>query len=106
MIFMKISEIRSMSVPDLLKHMADDKAELAKERAVVAGGTRPEKPGRIRQLRRGIARMLTVINEKEKGIGKHAAAAKAGEKTAKAEKKKIDSGKKLPVKQAKKGRGE
>jgi len=94
----------------LLKKVADEKAELAKERAVVAGGTRPEKPGRIRQLRRSIARMLTIINEKEKGIGKSGKGAaghagkekkiheKAGKEAVHLEKK--TDVKKLPAKQA------
>lgn len=62
----KLREIRSMSLPDARKQVADFRAELAKERAVVAGGTRPENPGKIKSLRRSVARLLTVINEKEK----------------------------------------
>jgi len=39
--------------------------ELAKERAAIASGTRPENPGRIREIRKTIARILTIQNEKK-----------------------------------------
>jgi large subunit ribosomal protein L29 len=50
----------------LHEKVAELKEELAKEKALVAGGTRPENPGKIRSVRKTIARILTVINEKEK----------------------------------------
>ena len=63
---MKLSEIRSMDLVSLGGKVKELKAELAKEKAMVAGGTRPEKPGKIRTLRKTIARILTVANEKER----------------------------------------
>jgi hypothetical protein len=61
---------------------------LARDRAAIASGTRPENPGRVRALRRAIARVLTVEAELAKGIRKAApktpAKAEAA-KTAKAE---------------------
>ena len=63
---MKLSEIRSMDLVSLGDKVKELKAELAKEKAMVAGGTRPEKPGKIRTLRKTIARILTVANEKER----------------------------------------
>jgi len=64
---MKVSEIRAMAVSEAKKQLAELRTELAKEKAVAAGGTRPENPGKIRSLRRNIARFLTVIRSKEIG---------------------------------------
>jgi len=66
---MKVSEMRTMPVEEAERHLREIRTELAKERAVAAGGTRPENPGKIRGLKKNIARLLTVINEKAgKGI--------------------------------------
>ena len=73
---MKVSEMRGISVEEAKAKIGELRTELSKERAVVAGGTRPENPGNIRTIRKNIARLLTVINEKEKGI-----AVKTKEKT-------------------------
>ncbi len=62
---MKLSEIRAMDVSALGEKVAELKAELAREKALVAGGTRPENPGKIKSVRKTIARILTVIKEKE-----------------------------------------
>lgn len=63
---MKLSEIRAMDTNSLNDKVVELKAELAKEKALVAGGTRPENPGKIRSVRKTIARILTVIKEKGK----------------------------------------
>jgi large subunit ribosomal protein L29 len=62
---MKIAEIRGIEPEMLKKKVAELKAELGKEKALVAGGTRPENPGKINSLKKTIARTLTVIKEKE-----------------------------------------
>lgn len=62
---MRLSEIRAMGVDALRERVVELKAELAREKALVVGGTRPENPGRIRRVRKTIARILTVIREKE-----------------------------------------
>jgi len=64
---MKIGEMRAMPAAELEKQVSELRAELARERAVAAGGTRPENPGKICGLKKNIARMLTVINEKKRG---------------------------------------
>ena len=40
--------------------------ELSKAESAVASGTRPESPGKIKELRRTIARIHTIENEKKK----------------------------------------
>ncbi len=62
--FMKINEMRSMSISEARKQISELRTALAKERAVAAGGTRPENPGKIRGIKKNVARLLTVINEK------------------------------------------
>ena len=63
---MKASEIREMSATETGEKLAQLRKDLAKERATIASGTRPENPGKIRAMRKDIARMLTILNEKER----------------------------------------
>lgn len=55
-----IKSLRALSPADLLKRLGDLRAELSKERAKKAMTGAPTKTGRIRELRRGIARILTL----------------------------------------------
>ena len=61
----KMDELRGLVQADLESKLMDLRAELAKERSLVASGTRPENPGKIRATRRTIARLLTIINERK-----------------------------------------
>ena len=68
MIFMTkkvMSELRGMSSDALELRLAELKAELAKERSLIASGTRPESPGKIRKLKKSVARLLTILNERK-----------------------------------------
>jgi large subunit ribosomal protein L29 len=58
-------EIRSLSKSELDEKLGQLKAELSRERAAIASSTRAENPGRVRELRRTIARILTITHEKE-----------------------------------------
>ena len=62
---MKISEIRGIETSMLKQRVVELKADLGKEKALVAGGTRPENPGKINSLKKTIARILTIIKENE-----------------------------------------
>ena len=61
----KIAVLRDKSVPEIDEEIIKLKNELSKERAAIASGTRAEKPSRIRNTRRQIARLLTIIREKD-----------------------------------------
>ncbi len=61
---MKINEIRKMSKEELVKKIKENKEVLFTKRMQAAQGSL-EKPVELRQLRREIARMKTVLNEKE-----------------------------------------
>jgi ribosomal protein L29 len=54
---MKYSELQSKSADDRKKLMAETKLELMKENAQVAVGTMSKNPGRIKQLKKTIARL-------------------------------------------------
>lgn len=62
---MKLAEIRELSVSEAEAKLTELKTELAKERALIVSGTRPENPGKIRKMKKEIARIFTVINEKK-----------------------------------------
>lgn len=61
---MKVSEIRNLSGEELDKKLVDLKDELFKLRFQLATG-QLENPMRIREVRRGIARVQTIIRERE-----------------------------------------
>ncbi|HLC79036.1 MAG TPA: 50S ribosomal protein L29 [archaeon] len=60
----KLNPLRDNSVKELEVKILTLKTELSKERASISSGTRAEKPSKIRNARRQIARLLTIINEK------------------------------------------
>lgn len=60
---MNIKEIRDLSDADLLKTLDESRKELFDLKFEKATGT-VENPMRIRELRKTIARILTVLNEK------------------------------------------
>jgi large subunit ribosomal protein L29 len=61
---MKASEIRNLTSDELGKKLTDLKDELFKLRFQLATG-QLENPMRIRDVRRGIARVKTVIRQRE-----------------------------------------
>ncbi len=62
---MKAKELRALTKADLNKKQAELAKGLMKEYAQVATGTIPKNPGRIRKSRKTIARILTILAEKE-----------------------------------------
>ena len=66
MAIVRAKEIRGMSDDQVEKQLKDLRNELLKERANTATGGAPENPGRIRELRHTIARILTIQKEEKK----------------------------------------
>lgn len=62
---MKSSEIRSLSTQELITRLSDSREELMRLRFQMAMGGLTDFT-RLRQTRRDIARMMTIINEREK----------------------------------------
>lgn len=60
----KIEEFRKLSNEDLLKKIKESKEELFNLRLQQATGTL-EKPVRLRELRKDVAKMKTIIRERE-----------------------------------------
>jgi len=59
-----MAKLRSMSNEELKKRITELRSEIVKERATIASGARPDNPGKVRKLRREIARCLTILNER------------------------------------------
>lgn len=68
MAILRPNEIRDMSIDEMEAELAELRSELARERAVAAAGGSIENPGRVQELRRTIARVLTIMNEKRKEV--------------------------------------
>ena len=66
MAIVKAKEVREMTEDKRAKQLADLKTELLKERAITSTGGAPESPGRIRELRRTIARIITIQKEEKR----------------------------------------
>ena len=62
---MKMKEIRGMPPEEKARRIVELKTELARQRTMVEAGGALENPSRIREIRKTIARILTVINEKK-----------------------------------------
>ncbi len=61
---MEIKEIRKLSTEEIMKKIESNKEELFNLRFSQATGNL-EKPSRIRELRKEVARMKTIIRERE-----------------------------------------
>lgn len=66
MAILRMKEIRNMSREEREKKLAELRSELARLRTMVKAGGAVEKPARIREIRRTIARILTANNEEDK----------------------------------------
>ena len=60
---LKDKEIREFTPEERIEKLKELKEELMHERGVSAMGGSPPSPGKIRQIRMSIARMLTIMQE-------------------------------------------
>ncbi|MEA3190664.1 MAG: large subunit ribosomal protein [Thermoplasmata archaeon] len=72
---LKAQEVRAMNREDRKTRLVELHRELMQERGVQAMGGSTPNPGKIRTLRREIARILTIQNEDRHGIVRGEAAA-------------------------------
>jgi len=84
---MRVKEINALSTEDREDKLLDLRIELARIRTMVNAGGAVENPTRIRELRRTIAQILTIQNEKKLGIHQAVAEEKPEKKTEKPAKK-------------------
>jgi len=66
---LKLKELHALTVEEAKEKLAILQAQLAKERATLASGVRPENPGKIGSIRKTIARLFTIITQKTKKNG-------------------------------------
>ncbi|MBW9221185.1 50S ribosomal protein L29 [Methanothermococcus sp. SCGC AD-155-M21] len=66
MAILKAHEIREMSISEMKEKLAELKRELMKENANKATGGSPTNIGNIKEIKRTIARIYTILNEKER----------------------------------------
>ncbi len=64
MAIFKMDELRNMSAEEIAEELKKLQSEIIRERGLVSAGGAPEKPGRIKDLRRTIARIKTVQRER------------------------------------------
>jgi large subunit ribosomal protein L29 len=64
MAILHAKEIRKLKPDELNKRLGDLKKELMKISMQITQGTVPEKPGRVKEIRRTIARIETIRKEK------------------------------------------
>jgi len=60
---LKTKEIRGFNPEERREKLQELKGELMHERGIAAMGGSPPSPGKIRQIRTSIARMLTIMRE-------------------------------------------
>jgi large subunit ribosomal protein L29 len=67
---LRIKELREMSSEDRTKRLGEFRTELLRLNTMVKAGGTVENPARIKQLRKTIAKVLTIENEEKLGIRK------------------------------------
>ena len=63
MAILKPKEIRKLTDDEMNKKMEELKLELSKKKAQIIVGGAPENAGKIKEIKRTIARILTIKNE-------------------------------------------
>lgn len=67
---MRAKELRVMSELDLESKIIELKKELMKISSQIAIGTLPKSPGKVKEIKRTIAKILTIKQQKQKGGSK------------------------------------
>ena len=78
---LRIKEIRNLSHQDRTKRLEDMRTELMRLRTMIRAGGTVENPARVRQLRKAIAKILTIEHEEKLGIRQAKPEAKKPEPT-------------------------
>jgi large subunit ribosomal protein L29 len=64
MAIFKTDELRNMSAEEIAEELKKLQSEMIRERGLVSAGGAPEKPGRIKDIRKTIARIKTIQRER------------------------------------------
>ena len=68
MAIFRVDELRNMSPEELGEELVNLKSELIRERGLVVSGGAPENPGRIKEVKRSIARIKTIQKERARAL--------------------------------------
>jgi len=74
MAIIKSSKVRELTEAELQSKLFEYQKELNTERGVLAAGGRASNPGKLKQLRKSVARVLTIVHERKLGIVRKAKA--------------------------------
>jgi large subunit ribosomal protein L29 len=66
----RVKEIRDMSSEDRSKRLGELRTELLRLRIMIKAGGTIENPARVKELRKAIAKILTIEQEQKLGIRK------------------------------------
>ena len=61
----KAKELRAMGKEERKSKLAELRKEMIKHNAQIATGTTPKSPGQVKQIKKTIAKILTIGNEKK-----------------------------------------
>jgi large subunit ribosomal protein L29 len=67
---LRVKEIRDMSPEERMEKLGDLRTELLRLKTMIRAGGTVENPARVKELRKAIARILTIENEQRLGLGK------------------------------------
>ncbi len=67
---LRVKEIRGMSSEERMKRLGEFKTELLRLKTMIEAGGTIENPARIKELRKTIARILTIDKEEAIKLGK------------------------------------
>lgn len=67
---LRVKEIRDMPSEERMKKLNELRTELLRLKTMIKAGGTIENPARIRELRKTIARILTIEHEQKLGLGK------------------------------------
>lgn len=61
----KSKEFKNLSTEEIKLRLDELRKELMKENVHISSGTAPSNPGKLKQIKKNIARLLTIKNQKE-----------------------------------------
>jgi len=64
---LKNSDLRKMNAQELQNKLVELKKDLIKINAQIAAGTVPENPGNVKNVKKTVARILTIMQEPKEG---------------------------------------
>ncbi len=68
MVILRSSEIRKLGGKELEDKVTELKKELMKLRSQISTGTLPESPGKVKEIKRTLARINTIQNQRTKEV--------------------------------------